>query len=58
MRPAYAARSGAASARVMIIVPYFVSSDSPGSGRRGSSTSSTSVQPGPSMVTMKRAMSA
>ena len=56
--PAYAARSGASSALATSIVPNFVSSDSPSSGRRGISMSSTSVHPGPSMVTMNRAMSA
>jgi hypothetical protein len=58
IRPAYAARSGASSAFAMTIVPNFVSSDSPTSGSRGSSTSWTSVHPGPSMVTMNLGMHA
>jgi len=56
--PAYAAKSGASSADATSMVPNFVSRDSPSSGKRGNSTSSTSVHPGPSMVTMNLAISA
>src|SRR5262245_27528065 len=49
---------GGSSASVTRQVPNFVSIGSPSSGGAGSSTSSKSVQPAPSMVTMKRCIEA